>query len=583
MPVFSRPRFLQPTVEAVAPIPTDVEVVPQAGPAVGPPRAGGSEVLDAIEADVLAAIGGVGASIADASGEVVRMQAGLAGIRARMDALAAAAEAAAGASLGLAERTGLLSATSARIGGAMSEAGGHLDHAGLCGAEARTLVAALAQAGNEIAGIVDTISAVARQTNLLALNATIEAARAGEAGRGFAVVASEVKALSVETARAADEVRTRITRLREGAVASGMAIESVASAIEAVRPAFGTVQGIADEQAGIVAGVVSDAARAADLGAALNAEAGSASTATVALDGQAKAMESAAGHAAEQAAGLGRRFVAVIRQSEIGDRRRFDRYPVELAVDLGDGRRSRTMDISEGGVLLSIPEGAALAAGRTLSLDIDAIGRVPAAIVAVSPMGLHCAFGALEADALARLQGKIAEIQAAYAPLVTRAQGLARRIGDLMEAELAAGRLSAASLFDTDYRPIPGTNPQQYRTQAVEPLERLLPDILEPELVRDNEMLFCIVTDRNGFLPVHNRRVSQKQRPDDPVWNNANCRNLRIFDDRTGITAARSTRPATVQVYRREVGGQIVMVREVDAPIRVQGRHWGACRTAYRL
>jgi len=101
--------------------------------------------------------------------------------------------------------------------------------------------------------------------------------------------------------------------------------------------------------------------------------------------------------------------------------------------------------------------------------------------------------------------------------------------------------------------------------------------------VRDNAMLFCIVTDRNGFLPVHNRRVSQPQRPDDPVWNNANCRNLRIFDDRTGITAARSTRPATVQVYRREVGGQIVVVREVDAPIRVGGRHWGACRTAYRL
>jgi methyl-accepting chemotaxis protein len=84
-------------------------------------------------------------------------------------------------------------------------------------------------------------------------------------------------------------------------------------------------------------------------------------------------------------------------------------------------------------------------------------------------------------------------------------------------------------------------------------------------------------------VPVHNRAVSQPQRPGDPVWNNANSRNRRIFDDRTGITAARSTRPATVQAYRREVGDRIVMVREVDAPIRVQGRHWGACRTAYRF
>jgi methyl-accepting chemotaxis protein len=38
-----------------------------------------------------------------------------------------------------------------------------------------------------------------------------------------------------------------------------------------------------------------------------------------------------------------------------------------------------------------------------------------------------------------------------------------------------------------------------------------------------------------------------------------------------------------VQSYRREVGSQWILVREVDAPIRVLGRHWGACRTAYRF
>ena len=541
------------------------------------------DILDAIEEDVSAAIGGVGASIAAARGEVVEMQAGLAGIRAQMRDLASAAESAASASTGLAERTGLLSVTSSRIADAMSEAGGHLDRAGSRGDEARTLVAALAAAGNEIAGIVETISAVARQTNLLALNATIEAARAGEAGRGFAVVANEVKALSVETARAANEVRTRITRLREGAIASGRAIESVAGAIEAIRPAFSTVRTIADEQAETVSGVVSEAARTSGLVATVSAEAGEVSLATVALDGQAEAMEAAAGRAAEQAEGLGRRFVAVIRQSEIGDRRRFDRYPVDLAVDLAGGHRTRTMDISEGGLLLATPDGGAPQPGQSLTLAIEGIGRLPVTVAAVSPMGVHCAFGGLDAGTQERLRTKLSEVQTAYAPLVNKAQALAQRIGQLMEAELAAGRITAMDLFDTDYRPIAGTNPQQYRTNSVAPLEALLPEILEPELVRDNAMLFCIVTDRNGFLPVHNRRVSQPQRPDDPVWNNANCRNLRIFDDRTGITAARSTRPATVQVYRREVGGQIVVVREVDAPIRVGGRHWGACRTAYRL
>ncbi|WP_165937750.1 methyl-accepting chemotaxis protein [Methylobacterium segetis] len=560
------------------------DLLQEAAPSKAGAERGASEVLDVIEADVLTAIGGVGQSIATARSEVEQMQAGLASIRAQMAALAHAAEAAAGASSGLTETTGRLSATTGRIAGAMTEAGTHLDHAGLRGTEARMLVAALAQAGNEIAGIVDTISAVARQTNLLALNATIEAARAGEAGRGFAVVANEVKALSVETARAADEVRARIARLREGAAASGTAIESVAEAIDAVRPAFATVRGISDEQASIVAGVASGASQAADLVAAVNVEAGAASHATVALDAQAAAMEAASGQAAEQAAGLGRRFVAVIRQSEIGDRRRADRYPADLGVDLGDGRRTRTQDISTGGVLLAAPEGgAALPVGHRLVLGLDGVGPLPATIVSVSAMGLHCAFGEVAPGEQARLQEKLSEIETAYRPLIVRAQDLAERISTLMEAEIAAGRLAPSALFDTEYRPVAGSNPPQYRTGSVEPLERLLPPILEPELVRDGSMLFCIVADRNGFVPVHNRRVSQPQRPDDPVWNNANSRNLRIFDDRTGITAARSQRPATVQVYRREVGGQIVMVREVDAPIRVQGRHWGACRTAYRF
>ncbi len=65
-----------------------------------------------------------------------------------------------------------------------------------------------------IAGIASTIEGIARQTHLLALNAAIEAARSGEAGLGFAVIAKEVKLLASQTAKATQEIASRIYDVR---------------------------------------------------------------------------------------------------------------------------------------------------------------------------------------------------------------------------------------------------------------------------------------------------------------------------------------------------------------------------------
>ncbi|MEO5774375.1 MAG: methyl-accepting chemotaxis protein [Sphingomicrobium sp.] len=96
-----------------------------------------------------------------------------------------------------------------------------------------------------IESILSLIRDIAGQTNLLALNATIEAARAGDAGRGFAVVAQEVKSLASQTARATDDITTKITAIqqatRETVDANGsirQTVDEVQSSADRIRQAM---------------------------------------------------------------------------------------------------------------------------------------------------------------------------------------------------------------------------------------------------------------------------------------------------------------------------------------------------------
>ncbi|WNS45561.1 methyl-accepting chemotaxis protein [Paenibacillus sp. MMS20-IR301] len=83
-----------------------------------------------------------------------------------------------------------------------------------------SIIEAIDQSRNEITGIVGTVNQIATQTNLLALNASIEAARAGEHGRGFAVVAGEVRKLAEQTARATQEIYTKVSSIEEKTIIS---------------------------------------------------------------------------------------------------------------------------------------------------------------------------------------------------------------------------------------------------------------------------------------------------------------------------------------------------------------------------
>jgi methyl-accepting chemotaxis protein len=168
-------------------------------------------------------------------------------------------------------------------------------------------------------------------------------------------------------------------------------------------------------------------------------------------------------------------------------------------------------------------------------------------------------------------------------PFIEAIQDAGKKISAIFEQAVTAGRISISDLFDEAYQPIAGTNPQQHSSRYATFTDQVLPDIQEPLLGLDQRVAFCCTIDRNGYIATHNKKVSHPQGAD-PVWNNANCRNRRMFNDRTGLSAGRNTKPFLLQTYRRDMGGgQFIMMKDVSSPITVQGRHWGGIRLGYRI
>jgi methyl-accepting chemotaxis protein len=510
-------------------------------------------------------------------------------IRQRTDALTSRTSAAQGTATTFSYAADKFTRSAQGIGAQVRDAGKLADQASAAAREASANVDRLRESSAAIGNVVNLIAQIARQTTLLALNSTIEAARAGEAGRGFAVVATEVKALAVQTQNATEEITKKIEALQRDAAGSVDAVHRISQAIEAIRPVFDTVNGAVAEQNATTGEMADNAASASSFIASVGNSASEIDSATKEAEAHGESVAKAGRAVTTFAQKLEARCAVLLRQAEKeGDRherRKDERLPCSLKIEIAGPRgviSAPVYEISRGGILISGAD--ALAQGQGFDATLQQVGACRIRIVHRSKAGAHAQFERPDAALTEKIEDTLWSIQDENTEAVTRAMEAGAALTKIFENGIASGAISIEDMFDTNYVEIIGSNPVQYRTKILDWADRALPPFQEAFLAKDPRMAFCAMIDRNGYLPVHNKIYSHPQRPGDVNWNTANSRNRRIFDDPAGLAAGRNQRAYLIQSYARDMGnGNTVLMREIDVPVRVKGRHWGGFRTAYRL
>ncbi|QDW40963.1 methyl-accepting chemotaxis protein [Bradyrhizobium sp. KBS0727] len=563
-----------------------VAAIAPAAEAVSTENDSAREILELLELELGGMIRQLERAAHSVAGGAEATAATLSTIRQRTDALTGHTSAAQTTATTFSRVADKFTQSAQGIGSQVRDAGKLADQASAAAREASANVDRLRESSAAIGNVVNLIAQIARQTTLLALNSTIEAARAGEAGRGFAVVATEVKALAVQTQNATEEITKKIEALQRDATGSADAVHRISQAIEAIRPVFETVNGAVAEQSQTTGEMSDNAASTSRFIVSVGDSASEIDSVTKEAEAHGQSVAKAGQAVTMFAQKLKSRCAVLLRRNENTDRKR-EKLPCSLQIEMTTSRGLVTApvyEISHEGILISGPDAERLASNEILAVTLQNVGVCRIRIGERSNAGVLAQFERPDAALKEAIEDALWSIHDENTEFVTRAMEAGVALTKIFENGVASGAISIEDMFDTNYVEIPGTNPVQYRTKVLDWADRVLPAFQEAFLAKDPRMAFSAMIDRNGYLPVHNKIYSHPQRPGDVTWNTANSRNRRIFNDAAGLAAGRNQRAYLIQSYARDMGnGKTVMMREIDVPIRVKGRHWGGFRTAYRL
>ena len=156
---------------------------------------------------------------------------------------------------------------------------------------------------------------------------------------------------------------------------------------------------------------------------------------------------------------------------------------------------------------------------------------------------------------------------------ITRARQYRDQLTVLLEQFADRG----INLFDHQYRPIAGTQPQKYHVSYDEKIAAELQPIYDRIVSQTLGGRFSLLVDMNGYAPTHNSFYSRPL-SGDLKTDLVSSRDKRIFNDPTGLRSAQNTKPFLLQTYIRDTGE---VLSEIAMPVMVKGKHWGALRVGF--